>query len=186
MEGGRLHQRGNRGEARPRGSHCGAQAGPHPPPLGEGADDMSVPRSSVLERIDQICDQYEVARLAGQRPRIDDYLHEVPEAERAELLHELLRLERDYLQSDQRHRWQRGERVLVQSYLEQTPSLRDYPELVFELVCSEVLLREERGEKPRPVDYLELLPTYQTHLRRFFAARQLLTPETFQGLSDRA
>jgi hypothetical protein len=40
---------------------------------------MSAPRSSVLERIDQICDRYEDARLAGQRPRIDDYLRAVPE-----------------------------------------------------------------------------------------------------------
>jgi hypothetical protein len=146
---------------------------------------MSAPRSSVLERIDQVCDRYENARLAGQRPRIDDYLREVPEGERSELLHELLRLERDYLLGDQRRRWQQGERVLVQAYLEESPSLRDYPELVFELVCGEVLLRGELGEKPRPADYLALVPTHQTQLRRFFAARKLLTPETHQGFSER-
>jgi hypothetical protein len=145
---------------------------------------MSTPRSSVLERIDQICDRYENARLAGQRPRIDDYLREVPEAERSALSHELLRLERAYLQSDQRRRWQRGERVLVQAYLEEMPWLRDYPELVFELVSGEVLLREERGEKPRPVDYLELVPTHQAHLRRLFVARRLLPPESLQGSSS--
>ena len=82
---------------------------------------MSAPRSSVLEWIDQICDRYEVARLAGQRPRIDDYLREAPERERSAHLHELLRLERDYLLGDQRRRWQRGERVLVQAYLEEVP-----------------------------------------------------------------
>jgi hypothetical protein len=60
---------------------------------------MSTPRSSVLQLIDQICDQYEVARLAGQRPRIDEYLPRMPEAERSGLLVELLRLERDYLMS---------------------------------------------------------------------------------------
>jgi WD40 repeat protein/serine/threonine protein kinase len=145
---------------------------------------MSTPHSSLLERIDQICDRYEAARLAGQQPRIDDYLREVPEAERSGLLHELLRLERAYLQIDQRRRWQRGERVPMQAYLEETPWLRDYPELVFELVCGEVLLREELGEKPRPVDYLELAPTHQAQLRRFFAARQLLPPATFPGMSD--
>jgi hypothetical protein len=147
---------------------------------------MSAPRSSVMELIDRICDRYEAARLAGERPRIDDYLREVPEAERPGLLHELLRLERDYLQSDQRRRWQRGERVLVQAYLGEAPSLRDYPDLVFELVCGEVLLREERGEKPRPVDYLELVPAHQAHLRRLFVARRLLPPETLQVPSDPA
>jgi hypothetical protein len=144
---------------------------------------MSAPRSSALERIDRICDRYEDARPAGQRPRIDDYLGEVPEAERPGLLHELLRLERDYLQGDQRRRWQRGERVLVRAYLEGAPSLRDYPELVFELVCGEVLLWEEWGEKPRPVDYLELVPTHKAQLRRLFVTRRLLPPETLQRLS---
>jgi WD40 repeat protein len=146
---------------------------------------MSAPPSSALELIDQICDRYEVARLAGQQPRIDDYLRDAPDAERSALLHELLRLERDYLQGDQRQRWQRGERVLVQAYLEEAPWLRDYPELVFELACGEVLLRAELGEKPRPVDYLALVPTHQAQLRRFFAARNLLLPATLQGLSER-
>jgi hypothetical protein len=76
-------------------------------------------------------------------------------------------LERAYLQGDQRRHWQRGERVLVQSYLEEAPSLRDYPDLVFELVCGEVLLREELGESSRLADYLDLVPTHQAQLRRF-------------------
>jgi serine/threonine protein kinase len=139
-----------------------------------------------LERIDQICDRYEAARLAGQQPRIADYLRNAAEADRSALLRELLLLERAYLQSDQRRRWQRGEHVLVRSYLEEAPSLRDYPELVFELVCGEVLLREELGESPRLADYLELVPTHQAKLRRFFVSRQLLPPVTLQGLSDRA
>jgi hypothetical protein len=63
--------------------------------------------------------------------------------------------------------------------------LRDHPDLAFELVCGEVLLREERGEKPLPMDYLELVPTHQAQLRRFFVARHLLSPATLQGLRDR-
>jgi serine/threonine protein kinase len=145
---------------------------------------MSTPPSSVLERIDQVCDRFEAVWLVGQRPRIDDYLRDVPEAERSGLLNELLRLERVYLQDDQRRRWQRGERVSVRAYLEEAPSLRDYPDLVFELVCGEVLLRKELGEKPRPVDYLDLVPSHQAQLRRFFAARYLLPPATLQGISD--
>jgi WD40 repeat protein len=146
---------------------------------------MSTPRSSVLELIDQICDRYEVARLAGRRPQIDDYLRGLPDAECSALLRELLRLERAYLQDDQRRRWQRGERVSVLTYLEEAPSLRDHPDLVFELVCGEVRLQEELGEKPRPVDYLDLVPTHEAQLRHFFAARHLLPSATLQGLSDR-
>jgi hypothetical protein len=147
---------------------------------------ISIPsRSAVLELIDQICDRYEAAWLAGQRPRIDDYLHGLPENECSALLRELLRLERVYLQRNQRQRWQRGERVLVQAYLEEAPSLRAHLDLVFELVCGEVLLREEFGERPRPADYLALVPTHQTQLRHFFAARHLLPSGTLGGLSDR-
>jgi serine/threonine protein kinase len=57
---------------------------------------MSAPRSSVLERIDQLCDRYESARLAGHQPRMDDYLREVPESERAVLFRELLKLDLHY------------------------------------------------------------------------------------------
>jgi tetratricopeptide (TPR) repeat protein len=91
------------------------------------------------------------------------------------------------IQYEQRQRRRpAGGRVLVQAYLEETPSLRDYPDLVFELVCGEVLLRAERGEKPLPVEYLELVPTHQAQLRRLFVARRLLAPETVQGASDPA
>ena len=128
---------------------------------------MSTPPSSVLERIDQVCDRFEAVWLVGQRPRIDDYLRDVPEAERSGLLNELLRLERVYLQDDQRRRWQRGERVSVRAYLEEAPSLRGHPDLVFDLVCGAVLLREELGESSRLADYLDLVPTHQAQLRRF-------------------
>jgi tetratricopeptide (TPR) repeat protein len=145
---------------------------------------MNAPRSSVLERIDQMCDQYEVARLAGQQPRIDDYLREVPEAERSGLLHELLRLEREYLQGEQRRRWLQGKRVFVQDYLEEAPSLQDYPELVYDLVCGEVLLRAEAGEKPQLADYIALVPAHQTQLRRFFVTCRLLPPERLHGSNE--
>ena len=55
---------------------------------------------TLARQMDRICDRFEAAWKEGQRPRIDDYLREVPEAERPGLLHELLRLERDYLQGD--------------------------------------------------------------------------------------
>jgi hypothetical protein len=148
---------------------------------------MSDTRSSVLDLIDQVCDRYELAHLAGQRPRLDDYLGGVPEAERSGLLRELLRLEGAYLKADQRRRWQQGERVRLRAYLEEVPALRQHPELLFELVCAEVLLRLECHDTPppRPVDYLELLPGQEAQLRRFFAARHLLPAATAQPLGER-
>ena len=135
---------------------------------------MSESRYSILERIDQLCDRYEEARLAGQRPLIDDYMREVPEADRSELLRELLRLERDYLIGDQRRRWQQGERVKVQDYLDEEPSLRDYPDLVFELVRADLDYRLQVGETARIEEYLERYPALRA---KATAATELILAE---------
>jgi hypothetical protein len=48
---------------------------------------------SLEERIDQTCDRFEAAWMAGERPRIEDYIAEFSEAERPLLLDDLLKLE---------------------------------------------------------------------------------------------
>jgi hypothetical protein len=45
---------------------------------------------SQAQRVDRVCDRFEGAWQAGQRPRIEDYLGEVPEPERSRLIRELL------------------------------------------------------------------------------------------------
>ena len=46
---------------------------------------------SVLERADRICDRFEDAWLAGRRPRIEDYLGDVPQGrQRDDLLEKLI------------------------------------------------------------------------------------------------
>src|SRR5262245_40906294 len=52
------------------------------------------------------------------------------------------------LRVDQRQRWQRGDRVSVEEYLESRPGLRDDGEAVLDLIYNEVVLREEAGERP--------------------------------------
>jgi serine/threonine-protein kinase len=75
----------------------------------EGRDEFDSPSFSA--HIDAICDRFEVAWKAGRRPRIEDYLAEVPEPGRAALLRHLLALDVYYRQST-------GE----------TPELREYRE----------------------------------------------------------
>jgi serine/threonine protein kinase len=48
---------------------------------------------SQRRRVDEACDRFEAAWKAGQLPRIEDYLADVPEADRALLFRELLELE---------------------------------------------------------------------------------------------
>jgi hypothetical protein len=52
---------------------------------------------ALARQVDELCDRFEAACQAGQRPRIDDYLAALPEPGRAVLRRELLALERAYL-----------------------------------------------------------------------------------------
>src|SRR5216683_7029512 len=61
--------------------------------LHPGRDSLS---PSLLQRVDELCDRFEDAWIAGQRPRIEDYLNDTPEPERPLLLQELLSLELVY------------------------------------------------------------------------------------------
>lgn len=62
------------------------------------------PGESISGRIDRICDQFEAAWQSGQRPRIEDYLGEVPEEEQAKLFEELLGIEIERLWPADRER----------------------------------------------------------------------------------
>src|SRR5438445_12161 len=57
-------------------------------------DDLLSP--SVVWSVEQVCDRFEVAWKAGQRPVIKKYLGDRPEPERSVLLRDLLGLELDY------------------------------------------------------------------------------------------
>lgn len=47
------------------------------------------------KRIDHLCDDFERAWLAGERPKVEAYLDRVAETERPDLLRELLQVELD-------------------------------------------------------------------------------------------
>ena len=51
---------------------------------------------TLARQMERICDRFEAAWKAGQQPRIEDYLGEMPEPERPDLFRELLGLELAY------------------------------------------------------------------------------------------
>jgi tetratricopeptide (TPR) repeat protein len=65
---------------------------------------------------------------------------------------------------DQRRRWQQQDRIRVEAYLDQHPSLRDFPEAVLDLIYHEIVLREESGDPPRLEEYLRRFPQYAAPL----------------------
>jgi WD40 repeat protein len=71
---------------------------------------------ALSHRGDEACDRFEAAWKAGQRPRLEDHLAPVPDAERPALLRELLLLEIDY-------RRLAGEQPSVDGLLARFPAL---------------------------------------------------------------
>ena len=69
------------------------------------------------------------------------------------------------LQADQLVRWDRGERVPAEAYLQLHPALAGADE-AFDLVCGEFVLRRQHGEAPRLDEYLWRFPQFaeQLHL----------------------
>src|SRR5262249_24067459 len=79
--------------------------------------------------------------------------------------------------ADQQRRWRgQGEPLPVEAYLARHPELGDRPDLLLSLLLNELLLRSERGEKPRPEEYAARFPALAADLPILFgrmAALQL-------------
>jgi tetratricopeptide (TPR) repeat protein/tRNA A-37 threonylcarbamoyl transferase component Bud32 len=77
------------------------------------------------------------------------------------------------LLSDQVRDWMGGQRPPIQVYLDRRPRIRGQPGLVLELINQEVVLRQMRGETPRPEDYLAEFPEISDSLLRLFEVHAL-------------
>ena len=76
--------------------------------------------------------------------------------------------------TDQLQRWERGEPIRVETYLEHIASLRADEEMALDLIYSEVLVREQHGERPSLEEYLQRFPQYQVQLRLQYAVHSVL------------
>jgi tetratricopeptide (TPR) repeat protein len=83
-----------------------------------------------------------------------------------------------------RQRWARGDRVPVEDYIAQYPSLRTDAEAVLDLIYHEVVLRQEQGETPTLAEYLARFDDLGPQLRLLFEVDHALGAVSFgQGLS---
>jgi tRNA A-37 threonylcarbamoyl transferase component Bud32/ribosomal protein S27E len=78
--------------------------------MNEPLDDQNLTRPACdLDRIDQLCEQFEDACKASQGPQIEEYLEQVPQQDRSALFEQLLPVELHW-------RRQRGERPAQEEY----------------------------------------------------------------------
>jgi serine/threonine protein kinase len=85
------------------------------------------------------------------------------------------------LRVDQRERWQIGEPVPAESYLQDYPALQTDVEHAVELVYAEFLVREEQGEVPTLEEYVARFPRYADRLRIQIELHRALEPGTSLG-----
>src|SRR5262249_17836735 len=69
------------------------------------------------------------------------------------------------LRVDQRLRWQAGERILVESYLQRHPLLREFAQPLRDLLYHEFLLRQRHGEQPTLDEYRQRFPVHRSILQ---------------------
>src|SRR5262245_727110 len=94
----------------------------------------------------------------GERPDVREFVALAGELEAAELA--------AVLGMDQLCRWEAGERVPAEDYLDRYPRLADDAEAALELIYGEYLLRQQRGEAPREEDFLARFPRFAERLRQ--------------------
>jgi WD40 repeat protein len=85
------------------------------------------------------------------------------------------------LRDDQRRRWQQGDRVRAEAYLQEHPALEADAQCALELVYNEILLREEDGEEPGLEDYLRRFPRLAPQLRPLFEVHWALGSGALAG-----
>jgi serine/threonine-protein kinase len=78
---------------------------------------------------------------------------------------------------DQQQRWQAGERIPAELYLQWCPALQANAEHVLDLVYGEFLLREELGEQPDLAEYLRRFPSQAAALKLQVELHQAMGPK---------
>jgi WD40 repeat protein/serine/threonine protein kinase len=71
----------------------------------------------------------------------------------------------DDLLIDQARRWNAGDRVPAESYLEQYPAVGEHPEAAVDLIYGEYRLRAANGENPTVEEYVARFPQFGAQLR---------------------
>lgn len=80
----------------------------------------------------------------------------------------------DDLQEEQRRHWREGDCVSAETYLARTPELLATTACALQLLYSEMMLREERGETPQLDEYVQRFPQLSDQLPLLFEVHQAL------------
>jgi tetratricopeptide (TPR) repeat protein/serine/threonine protein kinase len=86
------------------------------------------------------------------------------------------------LRLEQQERWQKGDRVVVESYFPLHPRLHADETGVLHLVYNEVLLREAAGERPQLAEYVRRFPQLAGKLTPLFEVHRAIESDQLLGV----
>jgi serine/threonine-protein kinase len=133
--------------------------------------------TQVWDQLQQVLGRFEDAWQRGERPKLEDYLHEGG-AHRQVLLVELAHEDLEY-------RFGAGEGVRVEAYLERYPELRSDPDAALSLIAAEYAQRRRREAGCTAEEYQQRFPEYATELAKRLATgsgqNAPWTPPGFSG-----
>jgi serine/threonine-protein kinase len=117
----------------------------------------------------------ELSRLwqSGETPDLEVFLAQSEPLAPAELA--------AVLRVDQRQRWELGQQIPAERYLDQYPKLLEDRESTLDLIYAELLLREKHGEHPRLEEFLARFPKFADILRRQIGLHRALCSESLAG-----
>jgi serine/threonine-protein kinase len=121
---------------------------------------VSPPASSPASLVRDPVRELEKLWQQGERPDVREFLQKLTQT--GEILPSQVV---GALCVDQWQRWQQGERVPAEVYLQMHPGLAAEEE-AFDLVYGEFLLREEMGEQPSATDFLKRFPQFAAQFQR--------------------
>jgi hypothetical protein len=94
---------------------------------------------------------------SGPRPDLNGFLVSHTDLSHDELL--------DLIETDRSERWQRGDRVKAEHYLEQFPTIAADDEATLVIIYGEFYLRRELGDAPNLMEYIARFPQHARRLR---------------------
>lgn len=101
-------------------------------------------------------------------PIVSAFLPPPEDSHREEILHELIQI-------DLVMRWQRGQRICLEEYLEKFPELRSKPKQLPGLLFAEYCVRHEHGDKPHQSVYDVRFPELSVEVQRLIDEQRYKT-----------
>ncbi|MCI0682955.1 MAG: protein kinase [Gemmataceae bacterium] len=92
----------------------------------------------------------------------------------------------DAIVFDQRARWQSGERIPAEAYLQWFPALLADDELTLDLVYHEFLLREQQGDEPKVDEYVLRFPKQAESLQLQVELHRAIDKDAWSANDDHA